>query len=234
MTHGGKIDTGAAARTGRGIEPGLGPGASLYPHVIIILYIIRNYMNVFYRQKILLNLERLGTGIAYIYMKTTIYNTRRYIMKTVTLYRPFTIEKALSDFDRYVDSFFGESPLAPAARRNFNLPAVDIQETDGAYLLEAELPGFDEKNIQVHVDGRTLTIESKKEEESKKDRKDKEDEANTFLLRERRAVSFSRSFTLPENADTNAISAAFKNGLLRMEIKKQQETQKRFIAIEGK
>jgi HSP20 family protein len=155
-------------------------------------------------------------------------------MKTVTLYRPFTIEKALNDFDRYMESFFGESPLTPALGRTANLPVVDIRETDEAYLLEAELPGFDEKNIQVHVNGRVLTIESGKDEESRKDRKEKEDGAPVFLLRERRGFTFSRSFTLPENADSQGISASFKNGLLRMEIKKQRETQKRFIEIEGK
>jgi HSP20 family protein len=137
-----------------------------------------------------------------------------------------------------MESFFGESPLAPALGRTSGLPAVDIRETDEAYHLDAELPGFEEKNIQVHVNGRVLTIESKneskKEEEPRKDRKEKEESANSFLLRERRFFSFSRSFTLPEDADTNTISAAFKNGLLSMEIKKQRETQKRFIEIEGK
>ncbi|GHV16936.1 molecular chaperone Hsp20 [Spirochaetia bacterium] len=160
-------------------------------------------------------------------------------MKTVTLYRPFTIDKALEDFDRYVDSFFGESPLTPALPGN--VPAVDIRETEGSYRLEAELPGYDEKNIQVHVDGNVLTIESKREAardgieqgqsgdgtatehaDAKKDR---------FIVRERRRASFSRSFRLPEDADTGSISAVFKNGLLNLEINKRPEAQKRVIEI---
>ena len=158
-------------------------------------------------------------------------------MKTVTLYRPFTIDKALEDFDRYVDSFFGESPLTPAL--SGSVPAVDVRETEGSYRLEAELPGYDEKNIQVHVDGNVLTIASKKEAardgtepghsgdadehaDVKKDR---------FIVRERRSASFSRSFRLPENADTASISAVFKNGLLNLEIKKRPEAQKRVIEI---
>jgi HSP20 family protein len=143
-------------------------------------------------------------------------------MKTVTLYRPFTIEKALEDFDRCMDSFFGESPLTPAYKAKF-LPAVDIRENENAYELEAELPGCDEKDIQVHVDGGVLTIESKKEEAR--------DGEPKFLIRERRNVSFSRSFKLPENADVSGISAAFKNGLLTLEIKKQAEAQKKIIQI---
>jgi HSP20 family protein len=165
-------------------------------------------------------------------------------MKTVTLYRPFTIEKALEDFDRYVDSFFGESLLTPAVPGNAGYaPAVDIRETEGSYQLEAELPGYDEKNIQVHVDGSVLTIESKKEEvrEVSGDNKAEGEQANgristdaekdRFIIRERRRASFSRSFRLPENADTGAISAVFKNGLLNLEIKKQPEAQKRVIEI---
>jgi HSP20 family protein len=153
-------------------------------------------------------------------------------MKAVTLYRPLTIEKALEDFDRYMDSFFGESPLTPAYKANF-LPAVDIRENEGSYELEAELPGFDEKNIQVHVDGGVLTIESKQEEESERNvspKKDKNGESK-YLIRERRSASFSRAFKLPENADTNAISAVFKNGILILDIKKSPEARKKVIEI---
>ncbi|MDR2029634.1 MAG: Hsp20/alpha crystallin family protein [Treponema sp.] len=145
-------------------------------------------------------------------------------MKAVTLYRPVTIEKALDDFDRYMESFFGESPLSPAFRTSGQVPAVDIRETGSAYILDAELPGYEEKAIEVHVDNGVLTIESKKEEKT-----EKKDE--NFIIRERRSDSFSRAFKLPENADPEAISATFKNGLLSLEIKKRAETKKRIIQI---
>jgi HSP20 family molecular chaperone IbpA len=150
-------------------------------------------------------------------------------MKAVTLYRPVTIENAMNDFDRCMESFFGESPLTPALRNYSTEPAVDIREAADAYVLEAELPGYDEKNIEVHVDGGVLTIETKSEE--KTDEKAAEDR---YVIRERRSASFSRSFKLPENADMDAISANFKNGLLSLEIKKRAETKKRVIQIEGK
>src|SRR5215471_20196695 len=85
-------------------------------------------------------------------------------MKTLTAYRPNTIQNALSDFDRYFESFFGDSILTPAARMLNHLPAVDIRETENAYVLDMDLPGFDDKNIEVHVDGSSLTIASKQEE----------------------------------------------------------------------
>jgi HSP20 family protein len=161
-------------------------------------------------------------------------------MNTVTLYRPFNIENALSGFDRYLENFFGDSPLAPADRIFNHLPAVDVREKEDVYLLEAELPGYDEKNIQVHVDGGNLTIESAQEEVSQRDvspeknkhaDKSADKGKDTFLIRERRTSSFSRSFKLPENADPNAVTASFKNGILSLEIKKRSEAQKRMIQI---
>jgi HSP20 family protein len=161
-------------------------------------------------------------------------------MSTVTLYRPLSIENALSDFDRYLESFFGNSPLAPADRIFNHLPAVDVREKEDVFLLEAELPGYDEKSIQVHVDGGNLTIESGQAESSQRNvspEKDKYADKNaekgkdTFLIRERRTSSFSRSFKLPENADPNAVTASFKNGILSLEIKKRSEAQKRLIQI---
>jgi HSP20 family protein len=103
------------------------------------------------------------------------------------------------------------------------LPLVDVQEKEDAYLIEADLPGFDEKTVQVHVDSGALTIESVNEEEKKE-----EQEAN-YLRRERGRISFKRSFKLPDNADTDQVSAVFKNGVLSLEIKKCEEAAKKRI-----
>jgi HSP20 family protein len=155
-------------------------------------------------------------------------------MKTVALH-PFTIETALDDFDRYIGSVFGESPFPPAFGKTGQIPVVDIRETDDAYLMEAELPGYDGQNVRVQVDGNTLTIESKKEEENARDvspeKEGKKAGEDRFLVRERRRVSFSRSFRLPEDADTESVSAAFGNGLLNLEIKKRAGSRKRVIQI---
>jgi HSP20 family protein len=147
-------------------------------------------------------------------------------MKTMTVYRPHAIQNALSDFDRYFESFFGDSLLTPAARIINHLPAVDVRETENAYILDMELPGRDERDIQVHVDGASLSVESRQEEKCGEQKDD-----GTFILRERRSSAFSRSFKLPENADPEAVTAAFKNGVLNLEIKKRAEAQKRAIQI---
>ncbi|MDR0731242.1 MAG: Hsp20/alpha crystallin family protein, partial [Treponema sp.] len=150
-------------------------------------------------------------------------------MKALTMYRPLTVGDALSDLDHYLESFFGDSMLNPSDRVLNRLPAVDVREKEDAYILEAELPGYDEKDIQVHVDGGNLTIESRQDEEKERKENGKNTKNGAYLIRERRTSSFSRSFRLPENADPEQVNAAFKNGILSMEIKKRSEAQKRLI-----
>jgi len=152
-------------------------------------------------------------------------------MKGMTMYRPNTIQNALSDFDRYFESFFGDSILRPAARTFNHLPAVDVRETENAYVLDMDLPGYDEKNIEIHVNGNSLSISSKQDDSTEEKQ---ENEQGTYILRERRLNSFSRSFKLPENSDPEAVNAAFKNGILSLEIKKKAEAQKRTIQINAK
>jgi len=163
-------------------------------------------------------------------------------MKTLSIYHPAGIQNALNDFEKHFESFFGDSFLAPAVRMFDRMPAVDIQEIENAYVLDMELPGYDEKTINVHVDGGNLTISTVrnlKQETSAGTQgdgsgaEDKKTDENrgTYLLRERKISSFTRSFKLPENADPEAVNAAFKNGVLRLEIKKRAEAQKRVIQI---
>lgn len=145
-------------------------------------------------------------------------------MTTLSLYHPNTIQNVLSDFDKYFESFFGN----PTVTAKGHTPVVDIQETENSYVLDMELPGFDEKNIDVHVDGSNLTIASKQDTQEEKKSGDK---TGTYLIKERRISAFSRSFKLPENADPEAVNANFKNGILNLEIKKRAEAQKRVIQI---
>ena len=150
-------------------------------------------------------------------------------MKTVSVYRPRVLENALSDFDRYMESFFGDNFLNPSDRIFTRLPAVDVRENEKGYILEADLPGFDEKDIEIRLDGNNLIISSRKAEE--KNNENVAEAEGNYLIRERRYSSFSRSFRLPENANPEAISASFKNGILSLEIGKRAEAQQRVIQI---
>ncbi|MDR2468501.1 MAG: Hsp20/alpha crystallin family protein [Spirochaetaceae bacterium] len=147
-------------------------------------------------------------------------------MKSLTMYHPMDSVRTLVDIDKLIGSFFG----APAERTGGErYPAVDVRETSDAYIFEAALPGCDDKDVEVHVDGNTLTIESKHDKVD-----EKKDDAGNYIFRERYSESFSRSFKLPENADPAKISADFKNGLLCLTVDKRAESQKRVVAINAK
>lgn len=147
-------------------------------------------------------------------------------MNTLTLYRrPSALDSVFADVDGWIDSFFGTDPFRPAAAAAG--PAVDVRETEDAYLLEADLPGLTEKDLEVRVEGRTLTIESKKEEKAEKK------EEGAYVIRERRSVAFSRAFTLPEDAASESVEASFKNGVLELSIKKRPEAKRRFVEIKA-
>ena len=174
-------------------------------------------------------------------------------MRAITMYRPNVnrnvFENAFGDAAKlasnyldafFNDRFFNESADKDGAHNPFESrlfgfgPAVDISESGESYLVEADLPGFSESDIAVHVDGRTVTIESKQDEAAEKEKKaDEKAKSPRYLLRERHIGHFSRSFTLPENADTEQVSANFTGGVLRLTIKKKTETKKRVVQING-
>jgi HSP20 family protein len=133
--------------------------------------------------------------------------------------------QTMVDINNFMESVFGESPFSrsqPDGRAGF--PRVDIHETDESYHIDAELPGYEEKDIEISVDSGVLNIQSKKEN-------NKESDGKNYIIRERHLDMFSRAFKLPDNADCDNIAASFKNGLLSLEIKKRAEAQKRVISI---
>lgn len=103
-------------------------------------------------------------------------------------------------------------------------PAIDVREKDGKYLVEAELPGVDEKDLKVELKDGLLTLSTAKAEEKK-------EETGTWLRRERRSFSFTRSFTLPEDADGEKIEAGFKDGLLTIAVPKKAEVAPRVVQV---
>lgn len=129
----------------------------------------------------------------------------------------------LDDFDRLFENVFSNVPTFEGA----SSPAVDVREEKDRYVLEAELPGMSEKDVDVQVEDNMLTIRSSREEE----REDRDDEG--YLVRERRSRSFSRSFVLPKDVDRNKVDARFKNGLLTLTMPKSAESKARQIQIKA-
>ena len=116
----------------------------------------------------------------------------------VSAYDPF---KEMEELER---RFFGQR--TPAMK-------TDIREADGAYILEADLPGFAREDIKAEIKNGYLTIRA--------ERKSDKESADSYLRRERSYGSFSRTFDL-EGIDAEAITAEFKNGVLTVNLPKLQ------------
>ena len=97
------------------------------------------------------------------------------------------------------------------------LPAVNIKENADAFKVEMAVPGFDKKDFKINLDHNVLTIASEK----KVDNEHKNGER--YTCREYSYQSFSRSFTLPDAANGDKISAKYENGILNVEIPKREE-----------
>jgi HSP20 family protein len=95
-------------------------------------------------------------------------------------------------------------------------PAMDLVEEDGGYEITAELPGLDEKNVQVKLSNGTLSIRGEKKEETEKEEKE-------YHLSERRYGSFQRAFRVPEGVDSGKIEASFRNGVLTVKLPKSAD-----------
>jgi HSP20 family protein len=100
------------------------------------------------------------------------------------------------------------------------VPAVDIADTEKAYEISAELPGLDEKNVELKFSDGMLTIKGEKKEEKEEKKKD-------YDLSERRYGSFQRSFTVPDGVDADKIDATFKDGVLTVTLPKTPEAQRK-------
>lgn len=118
--------------------------------------------------------------------------------------------------DREVSDLFSRSDWAPA---------VDIKETDDAYLIEAELPGLSKEDVKVTVDDGVLTIQG--------ERKQEEESSDKKIHRvERFYGSFMRRFSLPDNVDEGSVKARFKDGVLTLSVKKAEPKEPKAIEVQ--
>ncbi|MGC1463957.1 MAG: Hsp20/alpha crystallin family protein [Terracidiphilus sp.] len=113
-----------------------------------------------------------------------------------------------------------EGPLATAAF----VPAVDIYEDDKKVVLKLEVPGIEEKDLDVSVEKNTLTVKGERKFES-------EEKEENFHRIERSYGSFFRSFTLPTTVDTEHVEAKYNAGVLKLELLKKPEAQPKQIKI---
>ena len=106
-------------------------------------------------------------------------------------------------------------------------PTSDIMETKDEILIKAELPGIDEKEVDVEIENGMLTIKGERKAEQ-------ETEEKGYRRIERSYGSFMRTFTLPPNVDAEKIGATFNNGVLEVHLPKKEESKPRAIKVNVK
>ena len=124
------------------------------------------------------------------------------------------------EVDRLFDAFFGQD--RDATRRW--VPPMDLVEAEGHYVLEADLPGLSDGDVKIEVADDTLTVSGER-------KLARERSERGWYRIERSFGSFSRSLTLPEGVDADAITAGFHDGVLEVRIPKPAERKPRRIEI---
>jgi HSP20 family protein len=145
----------------------------------------------------------------------------------VTRYEPWSLINRLhQDLDRlFGREFSGGDDDSRGAVSDW-LPAVDVQEQPDAFVLQADLPGVDSKDIDITMENGMLSLRGRRLSETKQ-------ENGGYRRVERVSGEFFRRFSLPDSADPEAISAQMANGVLTVRIGKRAEIQPRRIQIKS-
>jgi len=146
-------------------------------------------------------------------------------MNALTKWNPF---RELEEMQNRLSSFFGRTPVRGLGEEAMTVsewtPLVDITEDDKEYLIKAELPEVKKEDVKVTVENGTLTITGERKFE-------KEEKGKKYHRIERAYGSFMRSFTLPEGAAGDKVSADFKDGVLKVHLPKSAEAKPKSIDV---
>ncbi len=122
------------------------------------------------------------------------------------------------EMNRIFDNFFYDREVGLPDTAHIFTPSMDVHEDEKEIVISTELPGLDESQVDVSFEDDMLTVKGEKREEE--EQKDK-----NYYRMERRYGSFRRSLRLPDMADPEKAQATFKNGVLRIQIPKKEESQ---------
>ena len=146
---------------------------------------------------------------------------------------PWKRERGLAERDPFAllrremnslfDDFFSDGGEVRAPLAEFT-PRVDVKETDGEVRITAEVPGVEEKDIEIAVSGDTLTIKGEKKEE-------KEEKGEEYYRLERSYGAFRRSLSLPCEVDADKAAATYKKGVLTITLPKTEESKPKTLKI---
>src|SRR5580693_3996164 len=146
-------------------------------------------------------------------------------MTLSTRWEPFrqfsTMQNRMNRFFR--ESYSPEGPEEALTTTSF-APPVDIYEDEHTITVKMEVPGIDEKDIDVRIDNNTLTVHGERKME-------KEEKEENFRRVERQYGSFTRSFTLPSSVDSGQVSADYNQGVLKIKLAKKAEAKPKQIKV---
>jgi HSP20 family protein len=134
----------------------------------------------------------------------------------VVRWTPFREFEAM---ERRMRRFFEDAGFTPML-----MPAADVYETEKEYVVELEVPGYDEKELEIEVVDHTLRVKGERKET-------KEEKDKAYRLHERLEKTFERRFELPVETDTKKVEAKFAKGLLEIHVGKTPEPKPQKIAI---
>ncbi|MGN6248249.1 MAG: Hsp20/alpha crystallin family protein [Ginsengibacter sp.] len=123
-------------------------------------------------------------------------------------------QPTLKTLDSFLDNLLNDLPIVN--NNGFNVPAVNISETNDNYELEFNAPGRKKEDFKITVNKNILTVSFEKKEEPK-------EENRQFIKREFSTPSFKRSFTLDEKINAEGINAKYENGILYLALPKKEE-----------
>jgi HSP20 family protein len=138
--------------------------------------------------------------------------------------------RELAEMQNRLSSLFGRRLplLQDSGEEEFTVtewsPPVDIAEDDKEYTVKAELPGLNKENIKVSVEGGVLSIAGERKVE-------KEEKNKRYHRIERSYGSFTRSFTLPEDASGEKVNAEFKDGVLKVHLPKEEKAKSKSVEV---
>jgi HSP20 family protein len=149
-------------------------------------------------------------------------------MTVLTRWGPFrelsTMQDRMNRMNRlFRESYSPEGPEEALTTTSF-APPVDIYEDEHNITLKLEVPGIEEKDIDVRIENNTLTVHGERKIE-------KEEKEENFLRVERQYGSFTRSFTLPSSVDPEQVSARYDNGVLKIKLAKKAEAKPKQIKV---
>ena len=145
-------------------------------------------------------------------------------MTVLTRWDPYREFSSVQDrLNRLFNASFNEGRDESLATSSF-APAVDVYEDEHNVTLKIEVPGIDEKDIDVRIENNTLTVHGERKFE-------KEEKEENYRRIERQYGSFTRTFTLPNTVDTESVSANYEKGVLKVKLAKKAEAKPKQIKV---